>query len=159
MCHSLHYRRITSRVSDRIRLDICQHNDSTILVNLCLHHEFILHRKCQFLSQIFVICEKFWFYAFILRKLRLSLIECSQVLTVKLGSVRVEAERCWTAFLCIWTAAHSLQLYCFQFWKKTFQCLKSMKKIFKGKFLFNNYILRYISLFSKLETVGLSRIF
>ena len=27
------------------RSDICQHNDSTTLVNLCLIHEFILGRK------------------------------------------------------------------------------------------------------------------
>ena len=164
-------------------LDICQHKNSTTLTNLCFHHKFILDWSCRFLSQILVICGKFWFSAFIWRKLRLRLIECSKILTVrllfvkehvvrgfnasravilmsrtgmavkkkisnipnrrhyflktranarkidriiesdskshfetppshgndsearKLSSVRVEAERCWTAFLCLWTAA------------------------------------------------------
>ena len=148
-------------------------------MNLCLHHKFILDQKCQFSSQILGICWKYWFSAFIWKKLRLKLNECSQVLRVrlllvkervvsgfntsravilmsttgmavekrkfskipnwryylpnariggiiggdstshfetpqshgndsearKLGSVRDEAERCWTAFLCLWIAA------------------------------------------------------
>ena len=158
---------------------------NSTLLNLCLHHECILDRWCQFLSLIFLSCGKFWFSAFIWRKLRLKHIECSQVLTVslllvtervvcgfnasravilmsrtgnggekekffqwfriggitcvrlvpnarrigriigndttrhfetpqshgkcsearKLSSVWDEAERCWTAFLCLWTAA------------------------------------------------------
>ena len=65
-------------------MDICQQNDSTTLVNLCLHYKFILDRRCQFSSQTLVICGKFWFSAFIWRKLRLRLTEYSQVLTVRL---------------------------------------------------------------------------
>ena len=57
-------------------------------MNLYLHHKFILDRRCQFLSQILVICGKFCFFAFIWRKLRLRLIECSQVLTVRLLLVK-----------------------------------------------------------------------
>ena len=36
-----------------------------MLVNLCLHHKFILDRRCQFSRQILVICGTFWFSAFI----------------------------------------------------------------------------------------------
>ena len=44
-------------------------------------HKFILDRRCQFSIQIPVICGKFWFSAFVSRKLRLRLIESSQVFT------------------------------------------------------------------------------
>ena len=74
----------TKSISRKRSLDICQHNDSNTLVNLCLHHKFILDRRCQFSSQIFVICGKSWFSAFIWRKLQLRLIEFSQVLTARL---------------------------------------------------------------------------
>ena len=37
-------------------------------MNLCLHHKFILDRICQFSSQILVICGKFLFPAFHLKK-------------------------------------------------------------------------------------------
>ena len=57
-------------------------------MNLCLHHKFILDRRCQFSSQILVICGKFWFPAFIWRKLRLRLIECSHELTVMILLVK-----------------------------------------------------------------------
>ena len=33
-----------------VSLDICQHNNSTKLLNLFLHHQFILDRRCQYLS-------------------------------------------------------------------------------------------------------------
>ena len=52
------------------------------------HHTFIFDRRCHFLSQILVICGKFEFYAFIWRKLRLRLIECFHVLTVRLLLVK-----------------------------------------------------------------------
>ena len=65
-------------------MDICQHNDSSTLVNLYLHNKCILDRRFQFSRQTLVICGKFWSSAFIWRKLWLRLIECSQVLTVRL---------------------------------------------------------------------------
>ena len=68
---------------------ICQYNDSTTLVNFSLNHKFFLDWRCQFSSQFLVICGKFWFSAFIWRKMRLKLIECSQVLTVRLLLVKV----------------------------------------------------------------------
>ena len=83
------------------------------LVNLCLHHKFILDRRCQFSSQIHVICGKFWFSAFITcwrlvpNARRIGRIIGSDSTShfetpqshengseaSKLGSVRVEAER------------------------------------------------------------------
>ena len=57
-------------------------------MDLCLHYKFILDRRCQFLSQILVICGTFWFSAFIGRKLHLRLIECSEVLTARLLLVK-----------------------------------------------------------------------
>ena len=153
-------------------------------MNLYLNYKFILDRRCQFSSQILVICGMFWFSGFIWRKLRLRFIECSELFKVslllvkervgsgfnasravilmsktgmavekkffqksrigsitcwklvpnarrigriigsdsashfdtpqshgndleerKLGSVRVKAEKCWSAFLCLWTTA------------------------------------------------------
>ena len=71
-----------------VSLNICQHNDSTTLLNLCLHCKFVLDRRCQFSSQILVICGKFWFSAFISRHPQLRLIECSQVFTVRLFLVK-----------------------------------------------------------------------
>ena len=61
-------------------------------MNLCLYHKFILHQRCQFSSLILVIREEFWFSAFIWRKLRLRLIECSQVQSFPQEKVRVYAE-------------------------------------------------------------------
>ena len=57
-------------------------------MHLCLHYKFILDRRCQFSSQILVLCWKFWFSAFIWRKLQLNIIECSQVLTVRMLVVK-----------------------------------------------------------------------
>ena len=57
-------------------------------MNLCLHHKFILGRRCQFSRQILVICGNFWFSAFIWRNLRQRLIECSEVFTVRLLLVK-----------------------------------------------------------------------
>ena len=62
---------------------VCQYNDSTTSVIFSLHYKFILDRS-QFSSQILVICGMFWFSAFIWRKLRLKLIEYSQILTARL---------------------------------------------------------------------------
>ena len=74
-----------------ISLDICEHNNSTTLVNLCLHHKSIRDRRCEFSSRILVICGKLKFSAFIWRKLRLRLIEWYQVITARLllGKERV----------------------------------------------------------------------
>ena len=74
-----------------VSLNICQHNDSNTLENLCTHHKFIPDRRCQFLSQILVICGKFWISAFIWRKLWLRLIKCPQVLTAWLLLVKKRA--------------------------------------------------------------------
>ena len=158
---------------------ILKESKSNTLVDFYLHHKFMLHQRCKISRQILVICGKFCFSSFIWRKLRLRLIECSEVLTVELllvkervvsgfnasktvslmsktgmtvekrkfriggitcwrlvpnarriggimvnnstshletpqshvndlearqlGSVQVEAERCWTAFFCVWT--------------------------------------------------------
>ena len=65
-CWSKH----TDQKCDTESLEICQRIDGNTLVNLRLHHKFILDRRCQFSSQILIICGKFWFSSFIWRKLR-----------------------------------------------------------------------------------------
>ena len=98
-------------------------------MNLCLHHKFILGRRCQFSSQILAICGKFWFSTFIQRKLLLKLIECSQVFTMRLHNMknfffwrfRIGIITCWRLVPNTWRIARIIG----SDWTSHFQALQS----------------------------------